>query len=114
MKTVVYKVTYERNSMFAEGKYRREYLRGKVTRAMEGTLGLTCFETKEDVAAFCGANPSFGRVLKVRGIGKPSHPKAISPFYQERALDDFYEGETVPTVPPPSGTVYYPAVLVLE
>ena len=104
----------------AQSKYYLKYRVGSTVKARPGTLGIACFSTAEHAIAF--QDPKGGsRLLRVRGIGKPSYLVYITPFWRhghavaDVILDRFYE-ESVKDglVTPPEGSVWFKKIKVLE
>ena len=112
---------YERGSCYLPKncKYFKTYKKGIIVKATRGTLGIFVFKTKkfaEDfIIDYLASNSQF-QILKVKSIGKGRSPKLIANFIFLLASQDinmFYE-EGILAIPPPDGTICYPAVKVLD
>ena len=114
---IAYKVVdrYRNSYMVESTDYSRVYLFDQVVKAKFGTLGIFTFDTKKRAQDFKINTPEM-KIIKVEGIGQGQRPKQISLACNSKLqLDDFYAGNYCRgTVPPPPGTVCYPAVKVLE
>jgi len=110
-----------RFSAFAEGNYALDYPRGAIVRAREGTLGIAVFETWKQADDF-RVSYEYQEIVRVRPIGRGKVVKYIASVSCEADLDVFYEYRekqaafrrySVKREVPP-GTIFYPAVEVLE
>lgn len=105
---VVYKVVTENDrysfsyfhwKRFSEANvYILEYHKGKTVKAVKGSVGIMCFESKAYAENFVKEqHTSFRKhiqrliVIKVRPIGKVKHPRLISGVLSPVAINDFYE-----------------------
>lgn len=116
MKRVKFKVVRRgrRLSLFAEGSYRLEYLKGSIVRARRGTLGVAVFKTRKQAEDF-QEKYMFLEIIHVRPIGRGRTVRSICSDPSEIQLDTFYYGEIPVRISPvPSGTIFYPAVEVLD
>ncbi len=109
-----------RYSAFAAGKYNLEYPEGEVVRAIEGTLGVAVFRTRKQAKNFRGIR-NYLRVIHVCPIGRGRTAEFISDNVMESGLDYFYDkrfGRPFYDRPfhreIPPGTIFYPAVEVLD
>jgi len=109
----------KRCSIYARGNYRLIYSKGRVVRARKGTLGVAVFETRYQAENFCNSDPH--NIIRVVPIGRGRTVDTISRDLDPSSFNDFYvcmkKGYytfDVETMKPPSGTVFYPAVKVLE
>lgn len=98
--------------------YSLDYIRGQVTEAKEGTLGIMVFDTKRDaldwVSSFLFKKRTFiiKRVIPL-SRGKRENIYICSSIKTER-LNEFYKyGSNRVWVPPP-GTACYKKVLVVD
>jgi len=114
----VIKISYftdKRISCFAEGKYSRNYTKGRTVKASPSTLGIMVFDTEENAKRFI-CNPNYGlRIIRVNPIGRGKRPKYISKYFESDRLSYFYTSKDFRLeASPPLGTICYPAVKVLE
>jgi len=121
MRGVKFKVVYvsndgRRHSAFAGGEYDLIYRKDTTVRAREDTLGVAVFKTRKQAVAFRGKSPY--EVIRVRPIGRGKTVKLICSDQSGAGLKDFYSEmlwrSTLTTLMPPLGTVFYPAIEVLE
>ena len=117
MRRVKFKVVYvsnddKRYSAFAKGKYNLYYPKGAIVRAREGTLGVAVFETRYQAESFQRRRPY--EIIRVRPIGRGKIVDFIYRNQSETGLDKFYNKNLAPSMVSPCGTVFYPAVEVLE
>jgi len=125
MRRVKYKVVSvdlrggRRYSAFAEGRYSLEYPKGETVGAKEGTLGVAVFETWEQAEGF-RVSSLHQKTIHVRPVGRGKTVKNICFVACEEDLDVFYskkyrDRKRDPTMKEiPTGTVFYPAVEVLD
>ena len=115
MRTVIKVTSRNRKSIFAHGIYELKYEKGSIVKAPVDSLGCMCFETLPDAEKFV-IRGSFRYILylKVTGLGEESVPSMLSVYSSERALRAFYASKPGSLRPPPTGTVCYPEVLVLD
>lgn len=78
--------------------YILEYHKGKIVKAIKGTVGIMCFSAKIYAQDFMtDQHRSFMHhlqrlmVIKVRPIGKVKHPRQISGFLSPLVINDFYK-----------------------
>jgi len=113
---------HRRFSAYACGIYSLDYLKNSIVRARKGTLGIAVFGRKIDAEKFCqGTNFEIIRVLP---IGRGENVKAISNSQSDYMLDIFYRllerfhgiprGSDIIPMNPPRGTMFYPAVEVID
>jgi len=109
----------KRCSLYARGNYRLIYSEGTIVRARKGTLGVAVFETRKQAVDCHDSN--FHKIIRVVPIGRGRTVDTISRDLNPSSFNDFYvcmkKGYytfDVETMKPPSGTVFYPAVKVLE
>ena len=127
MRRVKFKVvsinhTGVRNSLYAEGSYNLLYPKGAIVRARENTLGVAVFQTRQDALDFCSHRDfiSSNMIIRVCPIGRGKNVNYVSRSTQYHNLDIFYahvKGDTLEfgdTMRPPFGTIFYPAVEVLD
>jgi len=108
-----------RESAFAGGRYSLEYPKGKVVRAKEGTLGVAVFETWEQAEDF-RVSRLCQKTIHVRPVGRGKTVEIICFAAHEEELDVFYSKKyrdrkrdlTMKEIP--TGTIFYPAVEVLD
>ena len=106
-----------RHSAFAKGKYELEYPVGTIVRCVEGTFGVSVFKTKRQAESF-RSRRTFLKVIRVCPIGRGKTIRILSSHISELGLKNFYikkeytsrgDGRIAP-----SGTIFYPAVKVLD
>ncbi len=106
-----------RHSIFAEGSYDLEYPKGEVVRAIEGTLGVSVFKTRKQAESFQDRYFDL-ELIHVRPIGRVKTVELICTDPREIQLDIFYDGQgyvnCVSESHVPPGTMFYPAVEVLD
>jgi len=120
-KKVVYKIVQSEHrnsfSVVEFNRYCKHYYPNTIVKAVKGTLGVMCFETKEDAKGFINSQCVWVEeeldIIDVRPIGKAHYPKSICAQTEEDVLNNFYEGESMITMYPPKGTVCYDSVEVL-
>jgi len=120
---VVRVIGEQRFSAYAQGDYSLQYTKNSIVRAREGTLGIAVFGRKEEAKTFCD-RMSFFKVVRVLPVGRGRTVKVISNNQSDRLLDIFYryiaKYQGIPRssilipMAPPRGTMFYPAVEVLE
>ena len=97
--------------------YINTYERDTVVRAKEGSLGIFTFKTKKAAREFIERYGSLKHItiLRVKPIGKGKTPTEIVLGGSVlNSILDFYSGKFCKKVPPPQGTICYPAVKVLN
>jgi len=127
-----YKVIKKKSRMSAvingRSKYARKYIKGEITYALEGTLGIMVFITRRDAQSFInnlnvevsnkyGLIKSSGPyiIVRVLSIGRGQTVKTISGNIQTYNLDLFYSHLFfTPTSQPPPDTMGYPGVFVVD
>ena len=109
-----------RHSIFARDSYDLEYPVGSIVRAREETLGVSVFKTKKQAEKFRGKyfEPHF-KMIRVRPIGCGKVVKLICTNQNEIDLNVFYRRNLYRSIveatqTPPPGTIFYPAVEVLD
>ena len=103
-----------RYSVFAEGDYELQYLKGSIVRAREETLGVAVFKTRKQAKSFQDRYMLL-EIIRVRPIGRGKTVKYICTDPTEFQLGRFYRtNSSVRISPIPLGTMFYPAVEVLE
>lgn len=120
-KKVVYKIIHSNTrrsySMTEYNRYCIIYHVNTIVKAIKGSVGIMCFETKEYAEKFVKIQyiwPSGDvDIIDVHPIGKAKYPKTISAQTIEDSLNIFYEDEAILTMSPPEGTVCYNSVEVL-
>lgn len=120
-KKIVYKVVHSesRNSfgLIRYNRYCMYYPLKAIVKAIKGSVGIMCFETKESAEIFISHQYVWEKeeleIIDVRPIGKANYPKSVSAQTTEGALNNFYEDEAIVTMHPPKGTVCYKSVKVL-
>jgi len=110
----------QRFSAYARGTYRLNYLKDSVVRAREGTLGVAVFRRRSEAEMFC-YKTSFN-IIRVLPVGRGRTVEMVS--QSTYMLDIFYSaigehhgiprGSNLILMKPPRGTIFYPAVEVLE
>ncbi len=129
MNRIYYKVTTEsRGSALVRpnrrGKYFRQYFKGEIVRASEGSLGIFVFRKKSHAETFLAdmedTDPKQRySILEVQCIGKKKTLKLVSAFCEkEKDLEAFYSRERLTNCDyldtPPAGTMCFEAVKVLS
>ncbi len=78
--------------------YILEYHKGKIVKAIKGTVGIMCFEKEMYAKAFIRDQHSCFRqhiqrliIIKVRPIGKVKYARQVSGVLSPDAIDDFYK-----------------------
>lgn len=108
----------ERHSVYATGNYDLEYPKGSIVKAREETYGIAVFKTREQAVFFIMARRSKSHlILRVCPIGQGKTIKSVCTNPSEFSLDSFYcmsRTYDVAELPPPRGTIFYPAVEVLD
>ena len=105
-----YKVVRDdRTSCSIKGTYQLKYKKNKTVKAAENSLGIFCFKRKMDAEDFIGMIPDL-KIIRVKPIGKGKIPKEIGIVTM---ISKFYLGKGITHIIP-SGTICYPAVLVLD
>lgn len=115
-----YKITdLNDRSIFAIGEYRLVYKDGTIVEAPEGTLGIMCFRSIEDLHKFLttmkkGIRCKIKRVEDISDKLSPVHsePNRICPFPE--GLWKFYGNGYTPTILPPDGTVCFQRIKVIK
>ena len=113
-----------RVSAFAKGYYYLDYPKGAIVRAREGTLGIAVFGRRSEAVKFCRVkfgNNSF-EIVRVLPIGRGRNVKKVSRSQSAYMLDIFYGAvqntqlysDSFTSMLPPPGTIFYPAVEVIE
>ena len=105
-----------RYSAFAQGKYSLEFPKGVIVQGVKGTLGVSVFKTRKQAELF-QEDHSFLEIIRVRPIGRGRNVKLICSDPSEYNLFIFYREEKLTTVIEsrvPLGTIFYPAVEVLD
>lgn len=111
-----------RFSAYACGDYCLNYLKNSIVRARRGTIGIAVFGRKGEAKKFCeGTN---FEIIQVLPVGRGKTVKVISGKQSDNMLDFFYrclerhqgiprDSDFIPMAPP-RGTMFYPAVEVLD
>jgi len=108
-----------RNSAFASGKYNLNYPKDSIVRAGEETLGVAVFQTRKRAERFiknCFALLPL-QIIRVRPVGRGMIVTLVCDPSTEFELSTFYNKERgfyCTKISPPSGTIFYPAVEVIE
>jgi len=105
-----------RVSAFARGNYSLDYRKGTTVTAVQNTLGIAVFKTRKQADRFMMVSVPvlpFQRI-RVRPIGRGKNVEFVCRSIDESDLDIFYSGEDGIIMKPPPGTMFYPAVEVLE
>jgi len=103
-----------RCSAFISGEYSLDYPKGATVRAREGTLGVAIFKTKKHAKMFTKGHRNL-KIIHVRPIGRGRSIKIVCDIMFEHDLVLFYRDMRniyLRKVPP--GTIFYPAVEVLD
>ena len=120
MKKNVYKIIRkkDRTSAIVGGfaDFSIKYIKSFETKTIPGTLGIFCFKKRCDAENFINRCEKSKRyeIIQVAPLGKPIIPKMISDAWSSRAIKRFYKNPPDGWSFPPTGTVCYPSVLVLE
>ena len=106
-----------RFSAFARGNYSLDYRKGTTVIAGQNTFGVAVFKTRRQADIFIEVSAAASPLqrIRVRPIGRGKTVEFICSGVGERDLDDFY-GRKVRNMirKPPPGTIFYPAVEVLD
>jgi len=124
MRKVKFKVVREigerRVSAFAAGNYSLDYPKNSIVRTIEGTLGVAVFGRRSEAEKFCERR-LFLEIVRVLPIGRGRTVKKVSRHQNDSALDVFYGSKEKNSIyydfapmSPPLGTMFYPAVKVIE
>lgn len=112
-----YKVVKRRSNksivINARSKYCLTYIKDTIVKAPEGTLGIMVFKTKKDAELFAECHDDNSIIKKVVPIGRGRSPETISRKVGTRELNEFYKTGSMIQVPP-SGTICYPEVIVVD
>ncbi len=106
-----------RFSALAEGSYTLDYPKGAIVRAREETLGVAVFKTRKQAEDFRVSNIS-QEIIRVCSIGRGRTVRLVCMDARKFDLDTFFRVNRVSldvamiSVPP--GTMFYPAVEVLD
>ncbi len=114
-----YKVVLEdRGSTFAQGKYRLKYIKNEIVKAVEGTLGIMVFKRRSEAEYYKRRYINYnmtGIILRVEPLSRGRNVYTVSSLFMSVELDLFYSGDYYPyTYSPPSGTICYDKVKVLD
>jgi len=119
VRKVKFKVVYiniegRRCSVLAGGNYRLDYSKNSIVRAREGTFGIAVFKTRKQADTFHKGRFN-EKIIRVRPVGRGKAVKLVCGNQSEFELDNFYNKRLMSlTILPPLGTIFYPAVEVLE
>ena len=114
-----------RTSYYAQGKYSKIYNKGEVVTAEKHTIGIAVFKTKQYAEKFQDRG-YVGQIIRVEPIGRGKTFSLINGSQGESSLDSFYQkltkwpsyydyfNFTTNKITPPEGTIFYPAVKVLD
>jgi len=99
-------------------KYSLEYKKGHIVSAIDNTVGIFCFKTKNEAISYMNKdfNPEFDSnymIIKVLPMKKGKTPKYVADAFNQDCINEFYCAGKWSTVPQ-KGTVCYPEILVLE
>ena len=123
MKKVKFKVVKidssgRRLSVFVQGKYELEYPKYAIVVAKKETLGIAVFRTMREAYRFINLSKlSLQRckIIHVYPHGRGKTGKIICGTQLESELDNFYKNKKLTCVnKAPLGTIFYPAVEVLD
>ena len=114
-----YKVVLEdRSSTFAQGKYRLEYIKDGIVKAVRGTLGIMVFKRRHQAEHYKRKYLDYsmtGIILRVKPLSRGKTVRLASSLFRDVDLDLFYSGNHYPyTYPAPPGTICYDKVKVLD
>lgn len=106
---------YDRDSCYAQGRFRKKYRKHEIVAAVPGTLGIMTFKSLKEAKVFMiPRSHRCAEIVAVEPIGRGKTPKKIS-FVPPFDMEDFYAKDPkAGWTPPPDGTICYPAVMVLE
>ena len=122
MRKVKFKVVHVdykgiKTSAYAQGSYSLCYSQGTIVRARRNTVGVAVFQTRRDAERFVSCFSGFRKlkIIRVRPVGRGKTVNIISHFTNPDTLASFYiRVHSVETRKPPPGTIFYPAVEVIE
>lgn len=99
-------------------KYVNIYTKGETIHAVKSTLGIFVFHTRKQAKAFIAKYviKHITKILRVRPIGRGKVPKVIvqAGACHTHIIDFYIDLYQVITTNPPTGTICYPAVEVLD
>jgi hypothetical protein len=116
-KTIRWKVILNksRKSNVIIGDYCLLYIKNKITKAPNGTLGIFCFTTKKYAKQWALEQSNWVKIIKVITYGKSKIPQRIADSTSTDGLIQWYKNykkSTCTYIQP--GTICYPAVMPLE
>lgn len=122
---IVFKVVYKwdddlfQSFAIDDSAYCLSYEIGKVTKTVAGSLGIFCFETVDDAAAFRDINCceiKDQKIIELEAIGGMRNlPRQIpSPFFVYEFYDESTENWEIEFIEPPAGTVLAEAVRTIR
>lgn len=114
-----YKVTlHDRTSTFAQDKYRLEYIKDTIVKAIKGTLGIMVFKRRREAEHYKREYLDYGKtgmILRVETLSRGKSVHLASSLFKSSDFDMFYSGDYYPfTYPSPPGTMCYDRVRVLD
>lgn len=111
-------VLVDRGSTFAQGKYRLEYIKGKIVKAIKGTLGIMVFKRRREAEHYKRKYLDYGKtgiILRVETLSRGKTVWSLCHLFSSIELDLFYSGHHNPyAYPSPPGTMCYDKVKVLD
>jgi len=117
-KKIYYKVVDKnRRSIYARGKYSFVYKKGAIVVAPPWSLGIFCFDTRNNAKNFLIFTRRQGKIKRVeaRQADKVETPDIICIGITEELLDRFYKkGPKLAEYKPPNGTVCFRKIKVLD
>lgn len=119
---IAYKVVRQDRSSISVSaeEYCLRYDKRTLVKAIPGSLGIFCFEKKENAVDFLDYQSipvkNDSRIIEVEPIGEGRVPYEISLFTSSYSIKRFYNHcqQGFGACTPPRGTVCYDEVLVLE
>jgi len=119
---VVRKIGERRKSAFTRGNYSLDYPENSIVKARKGTLGIAVFRTRKQAREFLEKSHGFYlffKTIRVCPIGRGKTVKYICDYPSEPFLDKFYScrrrrDSFFRLAISPPGTMFYPAVEVLD
>lgn len=115
-------ITNRRISYYAQGKYCKIYNKGEIVTAEKHTIGIAVFKRKQNAEKFLDRHV-VGQIITVEPIGRGKTFDFVFGSQDEDSLDFFYRellecpkflDFAISRTTTPKGTVFYPAVKVLD
>jgi len=114
---IVYKlVDDKRGSLFVPSPYRLEYHKDTIVTAIEGTVGIMCFDSHDSLVLFLAGSMirPFYRAITVETLAEVKKDLRICNIMLPTSLEDFYSIKFPFGIMPPMGTIFCDKVKVLD